>query len=158
MKHFIVILLALGFYSCDFKVEKKIDFNSSTTPKVEFYSSEESIKADYPFSDAVKIDDFIILSGVVGNIPGNESVVEGGIQAETKQALENIKKILEYYDLTMDNIVKCTCMIDDISEWGEMNKVYKTYFTKNRPARSAFGADGLALGAKLELECWAVIN
>ena len=158
MKHFIVILLALGFYSCDFKVEKKIDFNSSTTPKVEFYSSEESIKADYPFSDAVKIDDFIILSGVVGNIPGNESVVEGGIQAETKQALENIKKILEYYDLTMDNIVKCTCMIDDISEWGEMNKVYKTYFTKNRPARSAFGADGLALGAKLELDCWAVIN
>ena len=106
----------------------------------------------------MKINDVIILSGVVGNIPGNESVVEGGIQAETRQALENIKSILQHYDLTMDNIVKCTCMIDDISEWGQMNEVYKTYFTKNKPSRSAFGADGLALGAKLELECWAVEN
>ena len=83
----------------------------------------------------------------------------GYFQAEIyKQALENIKSILEHYDLTMDNIVKCTCMIDDISEWGQMNEVYKTYFTKNKPSRSAFGADGLALGAKLELECWAVEN
>ena len=158
MKHFILSILVLGIFSCDFKVEKKIDFNTSSGTEIEFYSSAETIKADYPFSDAVKIDNFIILSGVVGSIPGQETVVEGGIQAETRQALENIKNILEHYDLKMDNIVKCTCMIDDISEWGEMNEVYKTYFTSNKPARSAFGADGLALGAKLELECWAVTD
>ena len=138
MKYFVLTVLSFLIISCDYKVEKTIDFNSS--------------------SDAVKINNLIILSGVVGNIPGNESVVEGGIQAETRQALENIKSILQHYDLTMDNIVKCTCMIDDISEWGQMNEVYKTYFTKNKPSRSAFGADGLALGAKLELECWAVEN
>ena len=158
MKHFIVTILVLVIFSCDVDKKFKIDFNTSSATDIEFYSSEETIKADYPFSDAVKIDNFIILSGVIGNIPGIDTVVEGGIQAETKQALENIKSILEHYDLTMDNIVKCTCMIDDISEWGEMNEVYKTYFTSNKPARSAFGADGLALGAKLELECWAVDN
>ena len=158
MKYFVLAVLSFVIISCDYKVEKTIDFSSSSDTEIEFYSSEETIKAGYPFSDAVKINNLIILSGVVGNIPGNESVVEGGIQAETRQALENIKSILEHYDLTMDNIVKCTCMIDDISVWSQMNEVYKTYFTKNKPSRSAVGADGLALGAKLELECWAVIN
>ena len=121
MKYFVLTVLSFVIISCDYKVEKTIDFSSSSDAEIEFYSSEETIKAGYPFSDAVKINDLIILSGVVGNIPGNESVVEGGIQAETRQALENIKSILEHYDLTMDNIVKCTCMIDDISEWGQMN-------------------------------------
>ena len=158
MKRFVFLSIIILTISCDFKVDKKIDFDTSSKTEVEFYSSDETVKANYPFSDAVRIDDFIILSGVVGNIPGNEKVVDGGIQAETKQAMENIKNILEHYNITMDNIVKCTCMIDDISEWGQMNEIYTTYFPNHKPARSAFGADGLALGAKLEIECWAIIN
>ena len=111
MKQFIFLTVVILTISCDFKVDKKIDFDISSKKEVEFYSSDETVKANYPFSDAVRIDDFIILSGVVGNIPGNEKVVDGGIQAETKQAMENIKNILEHYNITMDNIVKCTCTV-----------------------------------------------
>ena len=95
MKSFVFLSIIILTISCDFKVDKKIDFDTSSKTEVEFYSSDETIKSNYPFSDAVIIDNFIILSGVVGNIPGNEKVVDGGIQAETKQAMENIKTILE---------------------------------------------------------------
>ncbi len=77
--------------------------------------------------------------------------------AETKQTLDNIKHALERQGSSLDNVVKCTVMIADIKEWGEMNKVYVTYFTKNLPARSALGANGLALGAKVEIECIATV-
>jgi enamine deaminase RidA (YjgF/YER057c/UK114 family) len=84
MKYVALTVLSFVIISCDYKVEKSIDFSSSSNTEIEFYSSEETIEAGYPFSNAVKINDIIILSGVVGNIPGNEFVVEGGIQAETR--------------------------------------------------------------------------
>ena len=84
MKYVALTVLSFVIISCDYKVEKSIDFSSLSNTEIEFYSSEETIEAGYPFSNAVKINDIIILSGVVGNIPGNEFVVEGGIQAETR--------------------------------------------------------------------------
>ena len=59
---------------------------------------------------------------------------------------------------SLDEVVKCTVIIEDISQWGELNEVYVTYFPNHFPARSAFGADGLALGALLEIECWAIVQ
>ena len=69
--------------------------------------------------------------------------------------MENIKSILERYGSSMDKIVKCTVMIADIAEWPAFNEVYVTYFPGPKPARSAFGAAGLALNGRVEVECWA---
>lgn len=111
---------------------------------------------DLPFSEAVQIGDLMILSGQVGVLPGTLTLVEGGIQAETRQTMENIKTVLERHGSSMERVVKCTVMLEDIDEWGALNEVYREYFPVHKPARSAFGADGLALGAKVEIECWAM--
>ena len=107
-----------------------------------------------PFSDAVVIGDLMILSGQVGT-NGSDQLVKGGLVAETHQIFANMRAILKTRNLDLSHIVKCTVMMDDISQWGAFNQVYLSYFSGPKPARSAFGADGLALDARLELECWA---
>ena len=73
--------------------------------------------------------------------------------------MENIRGSLEAYGSSLDQVVKCTVMLADMKEWGEMNEVYRTYFKSERlPARSALGANGLALGARVEIECWAIVK
>ncbi len=112
-----------------------------------------------PFSDAVRVGNILYLSGEIGIDYSTMKLVPGGIQAETKQTMENIKTTLEKYGSSLDNVFKCTVMITDMKEWPLMNEVYVTYFKKDRlPARSAIGANGLALGAKVEIECIATVN
>lgn len=120
------------------------------------YLPSETLKG-YPFSESVRVGNLILLSGQIGT-DASGKLVSGGIAAETKQTLDNIKHALERQGSSLDNVVKCTVMIADIKEWGEMNKVYVTYFNKNLPARSALGANGLALGAKVEIECIATVK
>ena len=80
----------------------------------------------------------------------------GGIEAETRQTMANIETVLKENGLTFADIFKCTVMLADMSQWAAFNRVYLEYFDPDRlPARSAFGANGLALGARLELECMA---
>lgn len=110
---------------------------------------------ELPFSPARWAGDLLFVSGQVGNEPGEMEVVEGGIRAETRQALRNIRAILKDNGASLADVVKCTVMLADISEWGAMNEVYVEFFPPPRPARSALGADGLALGARLEVECIA---
>lgn len=108
-----------------------------------------------PFSDAARVGGVIYLSGQIGT-DENFALVPGGIKAETKQTLDNIRRVLERHGSSLDRVFKCTVMMADMSEWGAMNEIYVTYFRKERlPARSAFGASGLALGARVEIECWA---
>ena len=108
-----------------------------------------------PFSDAVGVGDLLFISGQLG-IDDNFQLVAGGIQAETRAAMDHIRRIVEASGSSMDRIVKCTCMLADMGEWQKMNEVYVTYFAPDRlPARSAFGADGLAFGARVEIECIA---
>jgi reactive intermediate/imine deaminase len=128
---------------------------SQTKPDVEYFTSEQM--KDLPFSEAVCVGKMLYLSGMIG-LEGPMKVIPGGITAETRQAMENIKATLERYGSSLDDVIKVTVMMADISEWAEMNKVYVTYFTKNMPARSAFGASGLALGARVEIECIAVLQ
>ncbi len=112
-----------------------------------------------PFSDAARVGNILYLSGEIGVDYSTMKVVPGGIKAETKQTLDNIKATLEKYGSYMDNVFKCTVMIADMKEWPLMNEVYLTYFKKDRlPARSAIGANGLALGAKVEIECLATVD
>jgi reactive intermediate/imine deaminase len=112
---------------------------------------------DLPFSSAVRVDNTLYVSGSIGNIPGTLELAEGGIQGETRQTLDNISGVLEQFGSSMDKVVKCTVFLADIAEWGAMNEVYRTYFP-NPPARSALGASGLALDARVEIECIAVVD
>jgi len=125
---------------------------------VEYFQSAETASLDLPFSDAVRAGNLLFVSGNVGNKPGTTELVEGGIAAETRQALENIKNTIESSGSSMDRVVKCTAFLAGIDEWDEMNAVYRQYFPKNRPARSALGANGLALGARVEIECIAAVE
>jgi reactive intermediate/imine deaminase len=110
-----------------------------------------------PFSEAVRVGDMLYLSGQVGT-DANGKIVPGGIEPETGQALENIKAVLDRHDSSMDRVVKVTVMLADIGEWAAMNSVYVKHFTGRMPARSAFGASGLALAARVEIECIAVVR
>jgi reactive intermediate/imine deaminase len=125
-------------------------------PEVEFISSEVTDGLNLPFADAVRIGDLIILSGMVGNRPGTLELVPGGMEAEARQALENVRTVLAAAGASPTDVVKCMVMLDDIGQWGAFNQVYTEFFQGHRPARSAFGAEGLALGAALELECMAL--
>ena len=107
-----------------------------------------------PFSELVQVGRMLYLSGQLGT-DSSGKVVSGGIQAETRQALENIKHVLETHGSSMDDVVKCTAMLADIKEWSAMNEVYVSYFPRHLPARSAFATNGLALGGRIELECMA---
>lgn len=112
---------------------------------------------NYPFSDAVRVGDWLILSGRIGT-DSSGKLVSGGIEAETKQTMESIGAVLKARGASFDNVVKCTVMLTDMKEWPAMNAIYRTYFKPDRmPARSALGANGLALGARVEIECWAVL-
>lgn len=110
-----------------------------------------------PFSPAVRVGDLLFLSGQIGtDASANGTVVPGGIEAETRQTLTNIKTVLDSIGSGMDKVVKCTIMMADMAEWDRMNVVYREFFAADRlPARSAFGTSGLALGARVEIECIA---
>ena len=110
-----------------------------------------------PFSSAVRVGNMLYLAGQIGTDHGK--LVEGGIKPETKQALQNIKTVLEANGSDMEHVVKCTVFLADMKEWPDMNDVYRTMFAAGKfPARSAFGATGLANNARTEIECIAVVK
>lgn len=123
--------------------------------ELEHFRSENLRKLDLPFSDAVIVGDLIFLSGQIGNLPGEPKLAPGGIVAEARRTMDNIGAVLEATGSSFEKVVKCTVMLADIAEWPAFNDVYATYFTPPYPARSAFAASGLALGARVEVECVA---
>ena len=109
-----------------------------------------------PFTPAVQVGDIIYLAGQIGTgASAQGGVVTGGIQAETRQTMLNIKDVLEKSGSDMEHVFKCTVFMGDMKEWDAMNEVYTTFFPNHKPARSALGSTGLALGAKVEIECLA---
>ena len=129
---------------------------AAQTTEVEHYASSRDM--ELPFSDAVRVGNMLYLSGKIGNIPGKRQLAEGGIAGETRQTMENIKASLEKHGSSLNEVVKCTVFLADIDEWEAMNEVYRTYFPTDPPARSALGASGLALGARVEIECFAAMR
>ena len=125
---------------------------------VEYLTSPEHEAQGLPFSEAVRVDDLIILSGQIGVLPGGTELAPGGIEGETHQVMANIRGVLERHGAGLEDIVKCTAMLADMAEWPAFNGVYASYFPGPKPARSAFGASGLGFDARLELECWAVVR
>lgn len=108
-----------------------------------------------PFSEAVRYGDTLYLSGQVGVVPGSLKLVAGGFDAEAKQTLENIRTTLAANGLTMADLIRCTVMLADMADWPRFNEIWRTFFDGRYPARSALGASGLALGARVEVECTA---
>ncbi|HTR77755.1 MAG TPA: RidA family protein, partial [Gemmatimonadaceae bacterium] len=98
--------------------------------------------AGRPFTPVVRVDHTLYLSGQLGT-DSTGKLVPGGIRAETRQALLNIKKLLEQNGSDMSHVAKCTVYMADMKEWATMNEVYATMFPDHRPARSAFGTTGL---------------
>ena len=142
----VLICLILLFAAFDAIVEEMPEFLNSNT----------ILPPGFPFSEAVKVGDTLYLSGQVGVIPGTLELKPGGIAAETRQTMDNIRQTLKAHGYEMKDLVKCTVMLADIAEWEKFNEVYTTYFTGVYPARSAFGSSGLALDARVEVECIAV--
>lgn len=125
---------------------------------VEYLNAADLEKLNLPFSEAVRVDNTLYLSGQIGNVPGQMKLVGGGIEEETRQTLENMTAVLQRYGSDLDDVVKCTVFLADIAEWPRMNEVYKTFFDTHYPARSAVAGSGLALGARVEIECIAVLR
>jgi 2-iminobutanoate/2-iminopropanoate deaminase len=151
-RHAIAIVLALALAGCATPPAPH------SPPDPEFINVVEPWP--YPFSSAVRAGDVLFLSGQLGSemVDGAPKLVAGGIEAETKQTLENIKTVLAKAGSSMDRVVKCSVMMADMAEWPRMNTVYATYFPGKKPARSAWGATALALGARVEIECLALVK
>jgi reactive intermediate/imine deaminase len=129
---------------------------TAQNPPVVQYIAPAGAAANLPFSPAVRVGNLLYLSGQLGT-DSTGSLVPGGVEAETRQALTNIKNLLEANGSSMDHVVKCLVMLADIGEWAKMNSVYVTFFPVHKPARSAFGTSGLARGGRLEIECIATL-
>jgi reactive intermediate/imine deaminase len=145
--YLVTLLLISGLMAC----------TPAEKTEITHYQSAEMASLGLPFSDAVIVDNIMYLSGQVGNLPGKLELAPGGLEAEARQAMDNIKRVLEANGSSFDHAIKLTVMMADIGEWGAFNEIYKEYFPGKKPARSAFGTNGLALGARLEIECIAYI-
>ena len=123
----------------------------------QFLNSPRAIELDRPFSEAVRAGDFLFLSGQIGDVPATGKLAEGGLEAEARQTLTNVKRVLEANGASLSDVVKCTVFLADIAEWPAFNTVYRRFFQKPYPARSALAASGLAMNARVELECIAYL-
>ncbi|WP_163517531.1 RidA family protein [Gelidibacter japonicus] len=137
---FSIILLTFLVFGCQ-----------KTPNEIIFHKSHEAKKQDTPFSDVVESNGFLFLSGQLGMDHGTRTLVEGGIEAETKKCIENIKAVLEHHQSSLDKVVKCTVVLKSMDDFVAFNRIYKDYFP-NKPARTTFAASGLALNASIEIE------
>ncbi|HJQ37298.1 MAG TPA: RidA family protein [Thermoanaerobaculia bacterium] len=111
-----------------------------------------------PYSDAVRAGNLLFLAGTIGAPPGSRDVVPGGIVPETRQTLENIKRNLETHGSSIDRVTRCTVILVYLDDFEPMNTVWREYFPQNKPARTTFFVTALARGARVEIECTAVVR
>ncbi|MEP6690779.1 MAG: RidA family protein [Gemmatimonadaceae bacterium] len=149
MRRFTLVagLLAMSAAACQ--------HNAGTGASPEFFPVAGPVAR--PFSAAVRVGDMLYLAGQIGT-GSDGQIVSGGIAAETKQAMTNISQVLAQHGSSLDRVVRCTVMMADMREWDAMNAVYSPFFPSHKPARSSFGTSGLALNARVEIECTAVVS
>ena len=114
--------------------------------------------AGLPFSSSVRVGDLLFMAGQIGNTPGTRQLADTGIAGQTRQIFENIKTVLAAGGSSLERVVKCTVFLTNIADYQAMNAVYATYFQKDPPARSTVAGSGLALGARVEIECIATVG
>jgi len=145
LKFTLLLFIVALFYSCG------MESNPSPKPTPSFIKSQYKARHNAPFSDATEYNGLLFLTGQIGKDHKAGKMVEGGIQAETRQVLTNIKDVLEANGSNMNQVLKCTVILSDINDFAAMNEVYRTFFKDNKPARTTFAAN-LVAGAKIEIE------
>ncbi len=118
--------------------------------------TEKAPKAIGPYSQATENNGTLFISGQVPIDPETGKIIEGGIKEQTRQVMENIKAILKAAGYTFNNVVKSTCLLDDMENFAAMNEIYAEYYPANPPARAAYGVVKLPLGVMIEIETIAI--
>ncbi len=119
-------------------------------------STEKAPKAIGPYSQAILIEKLVFTAGQVGLDPASMELVEGGVEAQTRQVLTNLKHVLESADSGLNYVVKTTVFLQDMADFAKMNAIYAEFFPENPPARSTVQVAGLPKGALVEIECVAL--
>ncbi len=144
MKNF--ILLSITILAVSLQVAQ-----AQESSGIIFHKSHEIKKQTAPFSDVVEVGNLFFLAGQIGMDHSTRTMVEGGLKAETEQAIQNIHDVLQQHGLSLDQVVKCTVILSTMDDFAAFNEVYTKYFTK-KPARTTFAAAGLARNAKVEID------
>jgi 2-iminobutanoate/2-iminopropanoate deaminase len=121
-------------------------------------STEKAPKAIGPYSQAVCIENLVFTAGQVGLDPATMELVEGGVEAQTRQVLTNLKHVLESADSGLNFVVKTTVYLKDMRDFPNMNTIYAEFFAENPPARSTVQVAALPKEALVEIECVALLN
>lgn len=129
-----------------------------TTEGKKIVSTEKAPKAIGPYSQAIRIEGLVFTAGQVGFNPATMEIVEGGIEAQTRQVLTNLKHVLEAADSGLNFVVKTTVFLQDMNDFAAMNAVYAKFFPENPPARSTVAVAALPKGALVEIECVALLS
>ena len=127
-----------------------------TTQELEVIQTDKAAAPIGPYSQAVRANGFIFVAGEKGIDPTTNAMVPGGVPAETRQTLENIRNILEEASSSISRVVATTVYLTDINAFGEMNNVYAEYFTSNPPGRTTVGVSSLPAGAQVEITVTAL--
>ena len=124
----------------------------------EIIATDQAPGAVGPYSQAVRVGDFVFTAGQIPLDPATGQMVEGGIEVQTRQALTNVSAVLEAAGTSLSNVVKTTVFLADMGEFQAMNGVYAEFFPDAPPARSAVQAAALPLGARIEIETIAIVK
>jgi 2-iminobutanoate/2-iminopropanoate deaminase len=127
-----------------------------TTQEIEVIQTDKAAAPIGPYSQAIRANGFIFVAGEKGIDPATNAIVPGGIAAETRQTLENIRNILEEAGSSISRVVATTVYLTDINAFSEMNAVYAEYFTSNPPGRTTVGVSSLPAGAQVEITVTAL--
>lgn len=121
-------------------------------------STEKAPKAIGPYSQAIVVDRLVFTAGQVGLDPATMELVQGGVEAQTRQVLTNLRYVLEKADSGLNSVIKTTVFLQDLADFARMNAVYAEFFPENPPARSTIQVAGLPKGALVEIECVALLK
>lgn len=127
-----------------------------TTQELDVIQTDKAAAPIGPYSQAIRANGFIFVAGEKGIDPATNAIVQGGIAAETRQTLENIRNILDEAGSSISRVVATTVYLTDINAFGEMNAVYAEYFTSNPPGRTTVGVSSLPAGARVEITVTAL--
>lgn len=129
-----------------------------TTEGKKIVSTEKAPKAIGPYSQAIRTEHLVFTAGQIGLDPATMEIVAGGIEAQTRQVLTNLKNVLESADSGLNFVVKTTVFLQNLSDFAAMNAVYSEFFPENTPARSTVAVAALPKGALVEIECMSLLS
>jgi len=129
-----------------------------TTEGKKIVSTDKAPKAIGPYSQAIRTEGLVFSAGQIGLDPATMEIVQGGIEEQTRQVLTNLQHVLEGADSGLNYVVKTTVFLQDMRDFGNMNKVYAEFFPENPPARSTVEVSALPKDALVEIECIALLS